>query len=173
MLQRAWTQSQGYSAECHRQERLDYATKNLKLEDFIISCGCHEFLPRKKKTCTKQIWQLLPYETYQGGGVKWLLHLFACFSHFEAGEYVQHIPYFLHWKIILAFPLSSLTWAEASDSYQNKANKSNSVKGTGRSALPSLKIFFFWSIEHSQSRTVFHLLSASAAFLSHWITISR
>lgn len=49
VLQRAWTQSQGYSAERHRQERLDYVTKNLKLEDFIISCGCHEFLPRKKK----------------------------------------------------------------------------------------------------------------------------
>lgn len=38
----------------------------------------------EKKTCTKQIWQLLPYETYQGGGVKWLLHLLACFSEFEA-----------------------------------------------------------------------------------------
>lgn len=69
--------------------------------------------------------------------------LFRFQGTYKAGWFIQHIPYFLHWKIILAFPFSSLTWAEASDSYQNKANKSNSAKRTGRSALPSLKILFF------------------------------
>lgn len=72
-----------------------------------------------------------------------------------------------------AIPFSGLTWEsrEALDrSHENKANKCISAKGIGSSALPSLKIFFS-PVEPSQSRTVFQLISAPAAFLLHYATI--